>query len=73
MNCVKWVFFYFFKGFLYLFGFGFEFSGEIWVFFVMDLAGIERGRGSREKRPERVLGEGKKYDKGVTILRVLKD
>ena len=73
MNCVKWVFFYFFKGILYLFGFGFEFSGEIWVFFVMALAGIERGRGSREKRPERGLSEGKKYDKGVTILRVLKD
>ena len=32
LNCVKWVFFYFFKGFLYLFGFGFEFCGEIWVF-----------------------------------------
>ena len=39
----------------------------------MALAGIERGRGTREKRLERVLSEGKKNDEGVTILRVLKD
>ena len=30
----------------------------------MALAGIERGRGTREKRPERVLSEGKKNDGG---------
>ena len=40
----------------------------------MALAGIERGRGTREKRLERLLtsSEGKKNDEGVTILRVLK-
>ena len=37
----------------------------------MALAGIERGRGTREKRLERVLSEGKKNEGGVTVLRVL--
>ena len=40
-------------------------------FFVMALAGIEIGRGTREKRRERVLSEGKKNDGGVTVLRGL--
>ena len=34
----------------------------------MALAGIERGKGTREKRLERVLSEGKKNDGGVTVL-----
>ena len=37
----------------------------------MALAGIERGRGTREKSRERVLSEGKKNDRGVTVLRGL--
>ena len=37
----------------------------------MALAGIERGRGTGEKRLERVLSEGKKNDEGVTVLRGL--
>ena len=37
----------------------------------MALAGIERGRGTKEKRLERVLSEGKKNDGGVTVLRGL--
>ena len=37
----------------------------------MALAWIERGRGTREKRLERVLSEGKKNDGGVTVLRGL--
>ena len=34
----------------------------------MALAGIERGRGTREKRLERVLSEGKKNDGVVTVF-----
>ena len=37
----------------------------------MALAGIERGKGTREKRLERALSEGKKTDGGVTVLRGL--
>ena len=37
----------------------------------MALAGIERGRGTKEKRLERVLSEGKKNDRGVMVLRGL--
>ena len=37
----------------------------------MALAGIERGKGTRQKRLERVLSEGKKNDEGVTVLRGL--
>ena len=37
----------------------------------MALAGIERGKGTREKRLEIVLGEGKKNNGGVTVLRGL--
>ena len=37
----------------------------------MALAGIERGRGTREKRLERVLSEGKKNDGEVMMLRGL--
>ena len=37
----------------------------------MALAGIDKGRGTREKRRGRVLSEGKKSDRGVTVLRVL--
>ena len=37
----------------------------------MALAGIERGKGTREKRLESVLSEGKKNDGGVTVLRGL--
>ena len=37
----------------------------------MALARIERGRGSREKRLERVLSEGKKNDGWVTVLGTL--
>ena len=37
----------------------------------MTLAGIERGRGAREKSLESVLSEGKKNDGGVMVLRVL--
>ena len=37
----------------------------------MTLAGIERGRGTKEKRLERVLSEGMKKNRGVTVLRVL--
>ena len=37
----------------------------------MALAGIERGKGTRRKRLERVLSEGKKNDGGVTVLRGL--
>ena len=37
----------------------------------MALARIERGRGTGEKRLERVLSEGKKNDGGVTVLRGL--
>ena len=51
--------------------FGFEFCGKIWVVFVVALAGIERGKGTREKRLERALSEGKKNDGGVTMLRGL--
>ena len=40
-------------------------------FFVMALAGIEIGRGTREKRLECVLSEGKKNVRGVTVLRGL--
>ena len=40
-------------------------------FFVMALAGIERERGTREKRLERVLSKGKKNDGGVAVLRGL--
>ena len=41
-------------------------------FFCYGLAGIERGRGPREKRLERVPSEGKKNDGWVTVLRVLR-
>ena len=34
----------------------------------MALAGIEIGRGTREKRRERVLSSGRKNDGGVTVL-----
>ena len=34
----------------------------------MALAGIERGKGTRRKRLERVLSEGKKNEGGVTVL-----
>ena len=34
----------------------------------MALAGIEKGKGTREKRLERALSEGKKNDGGVTVL-----
>ena len=37
----------------------------------MALAGIERGRGTREKRLERVLSKGKKNDGGVAVFRGL--
>ena len=37
----------------------------------MALAGIERGRGTRERRLERVLSEGKKIDGRVMVLRGL--
>ena len=37
----------------------------------MALAGIERGKGTIEKRLERVLSEGKKNDGGVKVLRGL--
>ena len=37
----------------------------------MALARIERGRGTREKRLERVLSEGKKNDGWVTVLGTL--
>ena len=37
----------------------------------MAWAGIEKGRGTREKRRERVLSEGKKNDGGVTVFRGL--
>ena len=37
----------------------------------MALAGFERGRGTKEKRLERVLSEGKKNDGGVKVLRGL--
>ena len=37
----------------------------------MALAGIDRGRGTREKSRERVLSEEKKNDRGVTVLRGL--
>ena len=37
----------------------------------MALAGIERGKGTREKRLERALSEGKKNDGGVMVLRGL--
>ena len=37
----------------------------------MALAGIERGKGTIEKRLERVLCEGTKNDGGVTVLRGL--
>ena len=37
----------------------------------MALAGIERGKGTIEKRLERVLSEGNKNDGGVTVLRGL--
>ena len=36
----------------------------------MALARIERVRGTKEKRLERVLSEGKKNDGGVKVLRV---
>ena len=35
----------------------------------MALAGIDKGRGNGEKRRERVLSEGKKNDRVVTVLR----
>ena len=47
------------------------FCGKIWGFFLMALAGIERGKGTIEKRLERVLCEGTKNDGGVTVLRGL--
>ena len=37
----------------------------------MALAGIDRGKGTREKRLERALSEGKKNDGGVTVFRGL--
>ena len=37
----------------------------------MALAGIERGKGTRDKRLERVPSEGKKNDGGITVLRIL--
>ena len=37
----------------------------------MALAGIERGKGTKKKRPERVMSEGKKNDGGVMVLRGL--
>ena len=37
----------------------------------MTLDWIERGRGTKEKRLERVLNEGKKNDGGVMVLRGL--
>ena len=37
----------------------------------MALARIERGRGTREKRLERVLSEGKKNDGWVAVLGTL--
>ena len=37
----------------------------------MAWAVIEKGRGTREKRRERVLSEGKKNDGGVMVLRGL--
>ena len=37
----------------------------------MALAGIDKGRGTKEKRRGRVLSEGKKSDGGVMVLRGL--
>ena len=42
-------------------------------FFVMALAGIERGRGTREKRLERILSEGKKNDGGFNGVKGIRD
>ena len=39
----------------------------------MALAGIERGRGTREKKLQRILSEGKKIDGGFNGVKGIKD